>query len=167
MAISILDLRIAWLRYPSGAVFATRKAGQRTGFLSHSHLDRRLAQGLQLLLREQGLDLYIDWQDESMPSTPDRRTAERIQSMIRRSDVFLFLATANSMASRWCSWELGFADGVLKFDQMAIVPTKESDGTYHGNEYLLLYRHIDQPGSSASMYLYDIGSYVGKNLSVL
>ena len=55
---------------------------------------------------------------------------------------FLFLATANSMASRWCPWELGYADGHKSLDRIAIVPTFDGTTT-HGNEYLQLYRRVD------------------------
>ena len=46
------------------------------------------------------------------------------------------------MASRWCPWELGFADGKKSLDSILIVPTSEGT-SIHGNEYLSLYRHID------------------------
>jgi hypothetical protein len=117
--------------------------GQATAFLCHSHKDRELAEGLQVLLREAGLDLYIDWQDTSMPEKPTRETAERLQQRILRSDWFLFLATTNSTSSRWCPWELGYADGKKSVDRIAVVPTRDSSGFYHGNEYLELYRRID------------------------
>ena len=70
-------------------------------------------------------------------------TAKRIISLIasfRIQSVFLFLATANSKASRWCPWEIGFADSSQK--GIYIIPTADGYGTY-GNEYLELYSHID------------------------
>jgi hypothetical protein len=125
---------------------------QHTGFLCHSHLDKELAEGLQVVLAEQGVDLYIDWKDATMPETPDRETAQRIQTRIRNCNWFLFLATANSRASRWCPWELGYADGKKQWDQIAIVPTADSRGT-HGNEYLQLYRRIDATGLGELVWL--------------
>lgn len=115
---------------------------RRTAFLCHSHKDEQLAQGLARLLWERGWQVYIDWLDTSMPATPDRTTASRIQEKILETDFFLFLATSNSMASRWCPWELGFADGKKSLDSILIVPTSEGT-SIHGNEYLSLYRHID------------------------
>src|SRR3546814_8853915 len=123
-----------------------------------------MALGLQQWLKEHGLDLYIDWQDASMPETPDGTTAGRIRTMIRNADVFLFLATSDSLTSRWCPWELGFADGVkrnpaptgtserkLGFadgvkrnEQIAVISTRDGSGNYFGNEYLQLYRRIEQ-----------------------
>lgn len=124
-----------------GAVQAKR-LGMSTAFLSHSHQDRFLAIGLAQLLNEAGWRVYIDWQDEEMPASPNRETATRIQREISESDYFLFLATANSMSSRWCPWEIGFADGVKNLDRILMIPT--FDGwTTHGNEYLDLYRRVD------------------------
>lgn len=141
MPISQTDLRIA-SRQASGATNTLKRAAQRTAFLSHSHLDRDLALGLQAYLRQHGLDLYIDWQDASMPSSPNGNTANNLRHRIVSSDWFLFLATANSMASRWCPWELGYADGKKPNDKIAVVPTRDGQTT-HGNEYLQLYRRIE------------------------
>src|SRR5262249_25705220 len=74
--------------------------------------------------------------------TPNRETAKRIQAKIIELDWFLFLATANSMSSRWCPWEIGYADGKKQIDQIFIIPTQDGQKT-HGNEYLQLYRRID------------------------
>lgn len=106
---------------------------QKTAFPCHSNRDSMLAEGLQALLAEQGLVLYIDWQDASMPPDPSRETAARLQQRIKASDWFLFLATANSMASRWCPWELGYADCLKPLDRIAIVPTSDGRSTHGTN----------------------------------
>lgn len=142
MAINQDDLRIAARRAGQQAVIA-KSVNQRTAFLCHSHVDRELAVGLQTKLREQGFDLYIDWQDLTMPATPNAETAAKIRSRIATCDWFLFLATASSTASRWCPWELGYADGKKSDDKIAIVPTRDQQSVTHGNEYLQLYRYID------------------------
>jgi len=131
---------------------------QKTAFLCHSHIDRRLAEGLQALLAEQGVALYIDWQDALMPLVPNRETASRIQQIIKSCDWFLFLATANSMASRWCPWELGYADGQKPLDRIAIVPTADSTTT-HGNEYIELYRRIDVSAARKLLWIPAGGSH--------
>lgn len=119
-----------------------KSLGMSTAFLSHSHHDRLLAMGLAQLLEDAGWRVYIDWQDDSMPETPNQETAARIKGKIVESDYFLFLATANSMASRWCPWEIGYADGMKISDRILMVPTIDGWTTY-GNEYLDLYRTVD------------------------
>ncbi|MEE4668083.1 toll/interleukin-1 receptor domain-containing protein [Pseudomonas alliivorans] len=132
-----------------------KRLGQPTAFLSHSHKDAKLALGLQEMLKQQGWDIYIDWQDQTMPDTPDAETAVRIKNAIVGADWFLFLATENSMSSRWCPWEIGYADGKKQLNRIAIVPTIDSYGRYHGNEYLKLYNTIDTP-SAGGLALYDL-----------
>lgn len=121
---------------------SAQRLGYRTAFLCHSHRDAQLVRGLVVLLKASGWTVYVDWADTEMPSTPSVETAARIKVKIRSHHYFLFLATEASMASRWCPWELGFADGVKSTDSILIIPT--SDGSRaHGNEYLGLYRRID------------------------
>jgi hypothetical protein len=141
MALAQSDLQQAAQRQPLRKSLSYSPS-QRTAFLCHSHKDNTLAEGLQVWLAEQGVDLYIDWKDSTMPEHPNRETAERIQHRIKTCDWFLFLATRNSMSSRWCPWELGYADGMKPLERIAIVPTSDSIST-HGNEYIDLYRRID------------------------
>ena len=118
-----------------------RRRGEQTAFLSHSHKDRLLAKGVQAFLRAAGWGVYIDWEDVEMPSKPNRLTASRIKDKIVQLDWFLYLATQNSAASRWCPWEIGYADGKKQIDRLIIIPTSDGYSTY-GNEYVDLYRHI-------------------------
>ncbi|ATM00082.1 MULTISPECIES: toll/interleukin-1 receptor domain-containing protein [Aeromonas] len=148
------DLLNAGQRRSMQGQFAKR-FGQPTAFLSHSHKDSLLALGLQELLKNQGWDVYIDWQDQTMPDKPDAKTAFNIKTAIVRADWFLFLATQNSMASRWCPWEIGFADGKKSHEHIAIVPTQDSQGHFYGNEYLNLYNKIDVPASGAGLAFFD------------
>ncbi len=127
----------------SDLIKEAKASRKQTAFLSHSHLDSRLAKSIQAFLNDQNWEVYIDWEDTGMPDYPNRETAERIQAKIRDLDWFLFLATQNSMRSRWCPWEIGYADGVKRYDTILIVPTSDGNGS-HGNEYLQLYRRIDQ-----------------------
>lgn len=124
-----------------------------------------MALGLQQWLKEQGMDLYIDWLDPCMPEIPNVATADRIRTAIQGTDVFLFLATNESMASRWCPWELGFADGVKRNEQIAVIATRDASGNYYGNEYLQLYRRIDQATASNALYWYAKGSQSPQSLT--
>jgi len=127
----------------SAELIKEAKATQKqTAFLSHSHHDARLAKSVQAFLSAAGWEVYIDWEDSGMPDSPNRQTADQIQSKIRDLNWFLFLATQNSMKSRWCPWEIGYADGVKPYDNILILPTSDTGGS-HGNEYLQLYRRLD------------------------
>ena len=112
----------------------------KSAFLCHSHKDETLVKGLIAYFKESGIDLYIDWKDHSMPESPNSTTAKKIQDAIKTRPLFLFLATANAKTSRWCPWEIGYADSSMR--KIFIIPTTDSVGTY-GNEYLQLYAHID------------------------
>lgn len=120
----------------------TSRPGQTTAFLCHSHIDKQLAIGLQTLLHEAGWEVYIDWQDSKMPESPDRVTASRIQNRIASAGWFLFLATENSTQSKWCPWEIGYADGKKGDGQIIVIPTTDLSGKHYGNEYLQLYPQI-------------------------
>ncbi len=76
-----------------------------------------------------------------MPEKPSRDTAAIIKRRIKQHDWFIYLATANSSKSRWCPWEIGYADGVKDIKQIVIFPTMDEYGNY-GSEYLNLYRRI-------------------------
>ena len=164
MAINQDDLRSA-ARRSGRQVVTAKRANQRTAVLCHRHSDRESAEGLQTALREQGFDLYIDWQDLTMPATPNAETAAKLRNRIVTCDWFLFLATANSMASRWCPWELGYADGMKPKDKIAIVPTRDLHNT-HGNEYLQLYRYIDV-ASDGGLGMFGAASSQGVMVSTL
>lgn len=118
-------------------------AGRRKIFICHSHRDHRYVEGLIAFLQDAGMDPYVDWKDTSMPASPNRVTAARIKDQIRQADLFMFLATPSSMKSRWCPWEIGFADGVKALTHIFVVTTRDSGGIHYGNEYLGLYRHLD------------------------
>ena len=121
--------------------------GFQTAFLCHSHKDERLVIGLVTLLQETGWRVFVDWADSTMPETPNRETAAKIKQRIVDTNYFLFLATSNSMSSRWCPWEIGYADGKKSLDRIIIIPTTDNSGTWHGNEYLQLYRNLDEAAS--------------------
>lgn len=129
----------------ANSIYEAKARHLRTAFLCHSHKDRDLALGLKATIESQGGSLYIDWLDEDMPETPNQVTAQRIKSKIIECDLFMFLATPNSMVSRWCPWEIGYADGKKTLDAIVIVPTKDDAGRFYGNEYLQLYRRLE-PG---------------------
>ncbi|MFC3677764.1 toll/interleukin-1 receptor domain-containing protein [Ferrovibrio xuzhouensis] len=145
MPISYRDLRAAAPRIQQRyrSLYEARTAGAKSAFLSHSHLDQELVKGLVAKLQESGWLIYVDWADHTMPNRPNRETAKKIKDKILETTYFLFLATQNSMNSRWCPWEIGYADGTKSIENIFVIPTADDNGITHGNEYLDLYRRID------------------------
>ena len=124
-----------------------KSIGLQTAFLCHSHKDQNLALGLRNLLLAQGWKVYIDWLDQELPDQPDKNTAIRIRDKMLSHRWFLFLATASSVASRWCPWEIGYADAIKDNDSILLVRTEDDNGRWYGNEYLQLYRQINKAKS--------------------
>src|SRR5450830_1080378 len=146
MPISIDEIRNAsnFVKKATAKTINEAKASNMaTAFLCHSHLDADLVKGTINLLNNDGWNVYVDWADSSMPAIPNRETAQLIQKKIVALNYFLFLATPNSMVSRWCPWEIGYATGEKPIDNILIIPTTDRSGKWHGNEYLQLYRKID------------------------
>ncbi len=112
-------------------------------FLSHSHKDRDLVRGLLYHFAQLGISLYVDWQDSSMPRVTSRETADRIKARIDGLDGFIIFATRNALVSRWVPWEVGIADTRKSLQSVAIIPVADPQGSFHGNEYLQLYRRIE------------------------
>ena len=54
-----------------------------TAFLCHSHLDKDLVAGTINMLKEAGWDIYVDWNDETMPERPNHITASRIKKKLK------------------------------------------------------------------------------------
>ena len=95
-----------------------------------------------------------------MPEKPTRETAIKIQQKIKELDWFLFLATPNSVSSKWCPWEIGFADNAKPHSSILIIPTTDRAGGWYGNEYLQLYRRIDT-NQSGILMAFNEGSTIG------
>ena len=117
-------------------------------FLSHSHHDKELARNAAEFLRCHGVTVYIDWLDEEMPTTISVATANKLRTKIEENRKFVVLATSNSLNSKWVPWELGFADGRIRLDRIAVMRILEDSGAYRGSEYVGLYPRIEQINSS-------------------
>lgn len=121
--------------------YTAKGARVTTAFLCHSHNDQALVEKLSEFFAAAGIDLYIDWKDHTMPASPNRETAEKIQRKICELDLFLYLATPNSNNSKWCPWEIGYGDYAKGKDKVIIIPTRNANVT-SGQEYLSLYPSI-------------------------
>jgi len=133
-------------KYPSISFkefFRSESEARITVFLSHSHKDKNLVKGLIELLAEQGIYIYVDWNDSSMPRITSGETARKIKRKIKELQLFFFLATENGLNSKWCPWELGVADSFKRWEDILIIPVADPSGKFKGNEYLQIYRHLE------------------------
>jgi hypothetical protein len=121
----------------------SRVQAMLTIFLSHSHHDRDLVRGLINFLAKQGISVYVDWNDSSMPRITDRETADRIKAKIKENTLFMLLATNNALESRWVPWETGVADQSKGYDRILLIPVADPSGQFKGSEYLQLYRRLE------------------------
>jgi len=121
----------------------SKKQAEITVFLSHSHDDKELVKGLIELLAEQGIFIYVDWNDSGMPRITSGKTAKKIKKKIKELDFFFFLATENGLNSRWCPWELGVADSLKPWEAILIIPVADPYGEFKGSEYLQIYNHLE------------------------
>jgi hypothetical protein len=124
-------------------IVKSKLQAQITIFLSHSHKDKEIAVGFQNILAQCGINVYIDWQDSTLPDEPNRETAERIKEKIRNLGLFILLATNNALSSKWCPWEIGIADSFKGYESILIVPIVDASNEFRGSEYLQLYRRIE------------------------
>ncbi|MBO0486577.1 toll/interleukin-1 receptor domain-containing protein [Vagococcus fluvialis] len=113
-------------------------------FISHSFLDKELVLTLVELFNEAGYSVYVDWiEDTELDRTNvTKKTADLVRSRISQSKSLAYIVTANISNSKWCPWELGFADGKLG-NRAAILPILDDNRNFNGQEYLSLYPHID------------------------
>lgn len=78
-------------------------------FISHSSRDQAAAQRLHQWLRHAGYQaLFLDF-DPSDAIPAGRRWEAELYAQLRRTDGVIFLASADSVASRWCFAELSLA----------------------------------------------------------
>lgn len=114
-------------------------------FLSHSHHDTDLIFPIVVLLRGYGIDVYVDWMDETMSKVPTGETAQKLKTKIQVNNKFLFLATNSALSSKWCNWEIGYGDAYKYIDDIAVFPIL-SDGKWEGQEYLQIYPSVKLRG---------------------
>ncbi len=123
-------------------------------FLSHKHSDKQILENVIALLKNLGVYVYVDWNDDGMPTTTSGYTAKRIKQKIRECKKFILLATEDAIASKWCNWELGYGDAYRYIDNIAIMPiTEKASSGFSGSEYLQIYPVIK------SEYMYVLGTY--------
>jgi hypothetical protein len=133
-----------------------------TIFLSHKHDELEQLEGAISFLKDNGVDVYVDWLDEGMPKTTSGQTAVRIKEKIRENDKFILLATEAAINSKWCNWELGLGDAAKYINNIAILPIKKDYSDFSGNEYLEIYPYIIRFNQITNFRnnIYPSGAYV-------
>lgn len=132
----------------------SRSASTTSIFLSHSHKDKEFVKFAKVFFENLGMNIYVDWADETMPESTNGITAQKIKNqIISVNDKFILLATNEALASRWCNWEVGIADPFkLPNDKIALLPLIENSGAWNGNEYLQIYPYIKESLTSTGEY---------------
>ena len=74
-------------------------------FVSYSHLDKEFGQALYTALKTKEYDVWMDWKEIQ----PTAHWWEEIKEGILLSDNFVFIMSANSIASPTCNLELEYA----------------------------------------------------------
>lgn len=116
-------------------------------FLSYRRKDKEFVAPVVEFLKKRGVNVYIDYLDESLPEAPSPETAGILRERISKSDKFILFATPNSKDSKWIPWELGLGDGFLKYQNVAILPVTNYSDNWNEQEYYGIYGYIRKANS--------------------
>ena len=112
-------------------------------FLSHKHDEQETLQDVVAFLKEEGVDVYVDWMDPSMPAYTNAETAHKLKQKIEVADKFILVATPNAINSKWCNWELGLGDAAKYKEHIALLTINRTYENFRGTEYLEIYPYIE------------------------
>ena len=123
---------------------ASRSKVGKTVFLSHSSKDKEHLPSVIFILENHGGRVYVDSQDDRLPNTPNRETADILRESVRSCRRSVLFVTTNSKDSIWIPWELGLADGEKGQWPVALFPKAEKsyEQSWSETEYLGLYQRI-------------------------
>lgn len=149
---------------------ARQKLGTKTAsvratvFLSHSHDEAELIEPFLLMLNEEGVLVYVDWKDPTMPPMTTPETAVRLKDRIKLCRKFMILATNKALDSKWVPWELGIADAQNGIGNVAVIPVEDRGSTWKGSEYIGIYGRVE-PASNGKLAVFEPGKQQGTYLS--
>lgn len=133
-------------------------------FISHSFLDKQLVEVLYKKFEEAGYKVYIDWKEKGLQNRENvsSETARILRERMNRCSGLSYIATENIVNSKWCPWELGYADG--KKNRATILPILNNrSNEYKGLEYLGIYPYIDYNTSTNGKYEFWVNDPENKN----
>lgn len=133
-------------------------------FLSHKHDELILLQDAIGFLKDEGVDIYVDWMDEDMPTYTNGETAARLKQKIWAANKFILIATQNAINSKWCNWELGLGDAAKYIKHIALLPINKTYQSFNGAEYLKIYPRIEHQDGSTT---YISGTYIPKGYYII
>lgn len=119
--------------------FRLRPVPKKRVFINHAPDDFRFVEGLIVLMRQSGLDLYFDWDSGKNPGGSRDERKKQIQERIAKCDVFLIFATENYYVVPYCIQDLEIAEVIHK--KIYIVPTT-LDGNVYGTDFLGKYNEL-------------------------
>jgi hypothetical protein len=133
-------------------------------FISHKHDEVVILQDVIAFLKKEGVDVYVDWMDDEMPTYTNALTAILLKLKINVADKFILVATPNAINSKWCNWELGLGDAAKYIDDIALFPIIKKGQSFNGAEYLKIYSVIEYQDGTTK---YSSGVYIPKGYYVL
>jgi hypothetical protein len=95
-------------------------------FLSHKHDELVILHDVIAFLKNEGVDIYVDWMDEEMPAYTNAETAVKLKNRIKISNKFILIATQNAINSKWCNWELDLGDAAKYKEHIALFPVNRT-----------------------------------------
>lgn len=133
---------------------ATSHALSCDTFFAHSSDDIELIKKIIEYFHMLGAKPYIDKDDMELPEHTDIDTAKKLKSNIGACKRFVIVVTDNSINSKWVPWELGVADMLKSYQNVAILPIEsvDIDENFKGNEYLGIYKQIRERHGKLIIY---------------
>lgn len=133
---------------------ATSHALSCDTFVAHSSDDIELIKKIIEYFYILGAKPYIDKDDMELPKYTDIDTAKKLKSNIDACKRFVMVVTDNSINSKWVPWELGVADMLKSYQNVAILPIEGENvsESFIGNEYLGIYKQIREKNGKLVVY---------------
>ncbi len=99
-------------------------------FFLTNMMNKRYSKVLLHSLKEEGVDVYVDWMDPSMPAYTNAETAHSLKEKIKVANKFILVATPSAINSKWCNWELGLGDAAKYKEHIALLPINKTNETF-------------------------------------
>lgn len=121
-------------------------------FLSYCYVDKSFAIKIVNLFEKMGFSVYVDIRDPKLSrSKVDKKTVERISSIMNRCKSLVYVHTASATMSKWCPWELGYMSGKKNFRCATILLTEDKED-FPRQEYLDIYPYLDYEKDNQGIY---------------